>query len=80
MEARQLLSHEQPPTVDRKLHFDRFFALTLAKNEDARNSGKTHENEAMFWEAAAWLALASSVIQATACLICIIIKHNTKLR
>ena len=26
------------------------------KKEDARNGGKTHENEEIFWEAATWLS------------------------
>ena len=45
--ALKLLLHEQLPTVDRTLHFDRFFSLTLEKNKDARNGGETHENEAI---------------------------------
>ena len=45
--ALELPSHELLPTVNRTRHFDRFFSLRPDKKEDARNGGKTHENEAI---------------------------------
>ena len=45
--ALKLRSHEQLPTVDRTLHFDRFFSLRPEKKEDEGNDGKTHENDAI---------------------------------
>ena len=45
--ALKLRSHEQLPTVDRTLHFDKLFSLRPEKKEDERNDGKTHENEAI---------------------------------
>ena len=41
--------------------------VRLEKKEDARNGGKTHENEEIFWEAATWLSWTPYLFYWAAC-------------